>query len=185
MPNLKTHNRVNTWLMLPLSVGSFYYYVTANYQLLIAFSVSFLYATFFASPDMDLANQIKLISLRGFLTLPFRILYAPFVKHRGASHSLLFGTIGRLMTMIIFILMIIFVYRCGQTIVMKGFIATYHLKNLFLYSLETITFSFLSINKLSAEKQMVLAFGLGGFLVADISHIALDQLNTKLKFLRG
>ena len=48
------------------------------------------------SPDLDLANQIKLVSIRGFFTFPFRA-YAKFFRHRGLSHSIIFGTLTRIL----------------------------------------------------------------------------------------
>ena len=47
------------------------------------------------SPDVDVANQIKLFSLRGLITLPFR-LYAALFSHRGISHHPIWGSITRI-----------------------------------------------------------------------------------------
>jgi len=48
------------------------------------------------NPDLDLSNKIRLFSLRGFLTMPFRG-YSLIFRHRGISHSLLFGSVTRIL----------------------------------------------------------------------------------------
>jgi uncharacterized metal-binding protein len=48
------------------------------------------------SPDLDLANQIKLFSIKGLFTLPFRF-YSVFFRHRGLSHNPIFGSFTRIL----------------------------------------------------------------------------------------
>ena len=59
---------------------------------------------------MDLANKIKFRSWRGILTLPFRG-YALFFRHRGISHSFLFGTLTRVLWLLLLFIVVSCVYQ--------------------------------------------------------------------------
>lgn len=95
MANYKTHAAFNVFLALPALVLVIYYLLDPHYALLITFVSAFVYSTLFMNPDLDLAYKIKLVSLRGFLSLPFRS-YSLVFKHRGISHSLIFGSLTRI-----------------------------------------------------------------------------------------
>lgn len=96
MASYKTHSVFNIFLALPALLTGIYYFLHPPYALLMTFVVTFAYCTLFMNPDLDLAHNIKLFSLRGVLTLPFR-LYSLVFKHRGLSHSLLFGSLTRIL----------------------------------------------------------------------------------------
>ena len=94
MPSYRTHVRLNLFFALPL----FCYEILTKECLADAacFSLGFTYSTFFLHPDLDLARQIKLFSLKGLLTLPFRP-YSWLFHHRGISHWPLIGTMTRVL----------------------------------------------------------------------------------------
>ncbi|MBI5274247.1 MAG: DUF2227 family putative metal-binding protein [Chlamydiales bacterium] len=111
MAQYKTHTIVNLLIGLPLVyllLGPYFH--LPNNQIIIC-SSSFIIGTLFMSPDMDVADKIKIFSLRGILSLPFR-LYAKVFKHRGISHVILLGTITRLVW-IAFLMLLVFylIYR--------------------------------------------------------------------------
>lgn len=91
----KTHTFFNLFLALPLSLAIMYFLLHASFFSMGIFSGTFAYSTLFMNPDLDLANNIKLFSIRGCLTLPFR-LYAKVFKHRGLSHHIILGSISRI-----------------------------------------------------------------------------------------
>lgn len=95
MANYRTHTGFNLFLMLPVLLGFGYYFFQPSEKALIAFTATFTYATLFMNPDLDLVHKIKLFSLRGFITLPFRG-YSKIFKHRGVSHSFLLGSFTRI-----------------------------------------------------------------------------------------
>ncbi|MCH9627683.1 MAG: hypothetical protein S4CHLAM2_13250 [Chlamydiales bacterium] len=95
MANYKTHSTFNIFLALPALLVGIYYSLHPPYALLLTFVITFTYCTLFMSPDLDLVHNIKLVSLRGVLSLPFR-LYSRVFKHRGLSHSFLFGSLTRI-----------------------------------------------------------------------------------------
>jgi len=96
MSNYKTHVAFNLCLVLPVTIVGSYYLYHPPHPLLITFISTFCFGTCFMNPDLDLIHQIKLFSLRGFVTLPFRY-YSKIFKHRGLSHSVLFGTLTRVL----------------------------------------------------------------------------------------
>ncbi len=96
MSNYKSHSVFNCLIALPIFALFAYKFLHPETRHLFIFSGVFLYATLFMSPDVDLAKKIKLFSIRGFFTLPFRS-YSKIFKHRGISHSLFFGTLTRIL----------------------------------------------------------------------------------------
>jgi uncharacterized metal-binding protein len=96
MSNYKTHVVFNLLVGLPAAIVGMHYTLHPSSSLLITFIVTFFYGTCFMSPDLDLVHKIKLRSIRGICSLPFR-LYSKFFKHRGLSHSFLFGTLTRVL----------------------------------------------------------------------------------------
>jgi len=91
----KTHTAFNVILLLPGCLAAGQLIFEPQRELLGLFTIAFLYATLFMSPDLDLAGQIKLFSLRGVLSLPFRI-YAMIFRHRGLSHFPILGSFTRI-----------------------------------------------------------------------------------------
>ncbi|NGX32671.1 MAG: hypothetical protein K1060chlam4_00721 [Candidatus Anoxychlamydiales bacterium] len=96
MAQYKTHSTFNIFLALPLFLWAIVYFFHPQLNLIITFSACFAYATLFMNPDQDITNKIKLFSIRGFLTLPFRG-YSLIFKHRGISHSFILGTTTRVL----------------------------------------------------------------------------------------
>lgn len=111
MANYRTHAVFNICCGLPATGALIVYWMDPSSQLLLILTACFLYGTFFMSPDVDVANKIKLWSVRGLLTLPYRS-YAIVFKHRGISHSLLFGTLTRLFWMGGIVLLMLFLTHC-------------------------------------------------------------------------
>lgn len=149
MANYKTHVGFNLFLMLPVLVSSGCYFVQPSEKIVIIFVAAFTYATLFMNPDLDLVHQIKLFSLRGFLTLPFRG-YSRICKHRGISHSFLLGSLTR----IIWLSALVFLFVVS-------------------FSLSDITFAF--CKKIKTNFIYILA----GICLADWSHLLLDVKKTK------
>ena len=108
MSNYKAHTAFNLVVALPTLILAASYLLHPHDTLLLLFGGSFTYATLFMSPDMDLANKIKLFSLKGFLTFPFRS-YSWAFSHRGISHSVLFGTLTRVIWLMGFITLAFYV----------------------------------------------------------------------------
>ncbi len=154
MPLFHTHIRFNVLLALPFWLLLFAFFFPIPKKSLYAFSLSFLYASFFFHPDLDLAHKTKLFSVKGILTFPFRS-YSLFFRHRGISHHPLLGTLSRVVWMIGFLVLLRYLFFQGNT--PKGF----------TYLLE--------------KKKSFLPFIFLGFFSADLSHIGLDFLFSKKK----
>lgn len=86
--------------MLPLVLGVFWYWVNPRlgiqYQWhgMLLFGLSYLFSSLMFSPDLDLRHNRSRNNwgILGCVWLP----YTKIFKHRGLSHSLLFGTVTRL-----------------------------------------------------------------------------------------
>ena len=148
MAQYKTHAKFNLFIALPCLAIACYYLFHPSWTLLSFFSGCFAYGTLFMSPDMDLAHQIKFFSIRGILTSPFR-LYSKLFSHRGLSHSILFGTLTRLLFLASISLLIL--YLINQTL--------------------PSTDTFLSFLK---THQNYLSYSLAGLFLADLCHLLLD-----------
>lgn len=145
MANYRTHSTFNLFIALPLLLAGGYYYLHLKFMPLTAFGTIFAYGTLFLSPDLDLAYQIKLKSLRGLLTLPFRP-YSRLFRHRGLSHVPFIGTLTRVVWLALIILASFYILNMGHQ-------------------------PFLSFIKAHRE---TFIFSLAGLASADLCHLLLD-----------
>lgn len=102
MPAYRTHVSVNLFLGLPLSLAALKYTVSSTPIDMSCFAAAFIYGTLFLHPDVDLARNVRLLSLKGLLTLPFRP-YSYLFRHRGFSHMPIVGTLSRVIWFIGFL----------------------------------------------------------------------------------
>jgi uncharacterized metal-binding protein len=107
MAKYKTHTNFNIFFALPLILFCIWHFLNPSYNLLIIFIVCFIYATLFMNPDMDIANKNKLFSIKGLLTLPFRV-YSLIFKHRGLSHWIILGSVSRILWLSVFLYLILY-----------------------------------------------------------------------------
>lgn len=153
MSNYRGHTAFNMAIGLPLIGLTQYFYAVASETLFALFCASFVYGTLFMSPDLDLAKNIRLLSLRGFLTLPFRS-YSRFFRHRGLSHSIFFGTLTRLLWLALWGVAIVFVsakFRPNP----KPYVAFFKANQIYFY------------------------FAIAGLFLADMMHLLLDRITSK------
>lgn len=109
MSQYKTHTYFNIFLALPISIVFIYYKLHTAKEFIITFSALFCYSTLFMSPDVDISDKIKLFSLKGLFTLPFR-LYSKIFSHRGLSHSIIFGTATRILFLAALLSLLLFIF---------------------------------------------------------------------------
>ncbi len=148
MSGYKTHSSFNLFLALPALVAADYYFLHTPYSLLLTFISSFAYTTLFMSPDLDLVHNIKITSLRGLLSLPFRF-YSKVFSHRGISHSFFFGSLTRIVWLFCLATLIFFLLN-------KTLPTAYSLKKFYrIY-------------------EDYLLYGLAGICLADWCHLLLD-----------
>jgi len=145
----KEHVKFNTFITLPLLLGLIYYFLHPMRSLMLTFSASFIYSTFFMNPDLDLADQIRFFSIRGVLTLPFRF-YAKLFKHRGLSHNVFFGSFTRLAWLIGWGWLLFFIFY--RKLPSKGFLAS-----------------------LLEDYRWFILYAIAGICFADWSHLLLDR----------
>jgi len=147
--NYRTHTLFNLFLVLPITaLILFYFFHPSRFDLLLYIG-SFAYATCFMTPDADVANKIKLISLRGLMTLPFRP-YSMIFSHRGVSHMPIIGTLTRIAWLsLCFFLVYTFVYN--HTLSFEPIIHFYYIHTLSIH------------------------YCFSALCIADIGHLFLDK----------
>lgn len=94
MPGFRTHTTVNLVVLGGLGSGGFEVIQAQPFLAAIA-GVSFLLATVFLSPDLDLAHSSPTRNW-GFLRWIWRP-YQMMFKHRGLSHSVFFSSATRVL----------------------------------------------------------------------------------------
>lgn len=105
MPSGKTHLRIEL-LLLPVWVALFYLFIDTSWHTGALFAGTYLFSSLLLSPDLDLRHNRsrRRWGFLGFIWIP----YTKIFKHRGVSHSLLFGTLTRLGYLAILALLITF-----------------------------------------------------------------------------
>lgn len=98
MPSGRTHLRIEL-ILLPLCVALLfvaegYKIIALSWREIALFAGAYLFSSLLLSPDLDLRHNRsrRRWGLLGFIWIP----YTKIFKHRGVSHSLLFGTLTRL-----------------------------------------------------------------------------------------
>lgn len=92
MPSGDRHLKLEMILWPLFAAG--YYYVDPHWQRAAAYGLSYLFASLLLTPDLDLQNNDarRRWGILGFIWRPYSMVF----KHRGISHSLLFGMVTRL-----------------------------------------------------------------------------------------
>lgn len=149
----KQHAQFNIFIALPILLGVIYYFLHPIRPLMITFTGAFVYSTLFMNPDLDLAHQIRLGSIRGILSLPFRS-YSKVFSHRGLSHNVLLGSFTRIAWLLGWAAIIfLIVYKSLPT--QKSILRFY-----------------------KAYEPFIL-YGFGGVCFADWGHLLLDMKESK------
>jgi uncharacterized metal-binding protein len=81
------------------------YIETSFWTLFIAFALSYTFSNFYLSPDLDLARSSPKNNWGPlkFIWIP----YSKIFKHRGISHSIIFGTLTRIIYLLLIIIILI------------------------------------------------------------------------------
>lgn len=175
MPLRATHIKVNSYIFLPIFIGSLYFFTTKSIELLTTAAASFLYATLYLSPDdLDMAKNVKLFTVRGVLTFPFRGL-SNVLKHRGVSHTL-FGPIIKISILLIFSILGIFFYQVLSYFILNDGITTHALRAIAFDTATNLKNQTPTIFTSLINYKMHVIYGLGAIFVADAGHIILDKV---------
>ena len=153
MAMYKQHAQFNLFIALPILMGAIYYFFHPPRDLMLTFAGTFAYSTLFMNPDMDLANSIRLMSIRGILSIPFRS-YSKFFSLRGLSHHPLLGSFTRIGWLTLWAALAFLVMY--KTLPSKG-----------------------TILKFYKYYQPFILYALGGICLADWGHLLLDMKEAK------
>ena len=148
MAQYRTHAKFNLLIALPLLLFAAYYFLSPKTELLLTFGAAFTYSTLFMNPDLDLTHQIRITSIRGILSLPFR-LYSRVFKHRGLSHHIIFGSLTRILWLAMCAALVLLILY--QTLPDRG-----------------------TLLKFYSRHEAFILYGLAGVCFADWGHLLLD-----------
>jgi len=158
----KSHDRFN--LIIGAILTGLLLGLERSWPVVLVFVIGWLIATFIFSPDTDIAPKKRTTILRLFL-YP----YSVFFKHRGISHSILFGTLTRVMYVLWCFGILIWIFQ------KMGYIPiTIENYGAFLWDF-LINYDYSKLHY-----KMLTWFYLGMFL-ADFCHIFLDRLTHFIK----
>ncbi len=112
MPGGKTHETINITVLAAILAGIFYltmcqeaaiFSIYLDTYTVIVFSCSYLFATFFLSPDLDTKSRpYKRWKMFRILWWPYRTIF----KHRGVSHNIVLGPITILLNFLLILLLL-------------------------------------------------------------------------------
>lgn len=107
MPDHKTHDKINLWLLLIAVMITLYIDLEHIYEIyMLIFSIAYIFGTIYLSPDLDIDSRIY--DRWG----PLKILWYPYkkaFKHRQASHHLILGPVSLIGYLVFLILIIIYI----------------------------------------------------------------------------
>lgn len=105
MPSGQTHDRVNTGILLLCIIAYLHCSGYGITSLVAIFSLSYLFATFFLSPDLDIeSSSHKAWGILKILWWP----YKKFMKHRGWSHHPIMGPFTLIANLLIYLAIIVY-----------------------------------------------------------------------------
>ena len=119
MPGGKTHELINITALV--SILTVVYYLSTwpetgtfarhpDINEVIAFSVSYIFATFYLSPDLDTKSRpYKRWKMLRILWWPYRIIF----KHRGFSHNMILGPLTILLYLTVIVLALLLLSGVG------------------------------------------------------------------------
>ncbi|WP_292470525.1 metal-binding protein [Methanolobus sp.] len=99
MPKVKTHDTINTAVLVGVLSGLYYLMwkeigfvsIYLNTYTLLVFSLAYLFATFYLSPDLDTNSKpYKRWGMLRILWWPYKVIF----KHRGFSHNPILGPLS-------------------------------------------------------------------------------------------
>lgn len=162
MANGKFHDSFNLVLGVILSVLVFTFSVSITSTLL--FLVGWTIATFILSPDLDIKPKKRLGVLQ-FVLYPYSIIF----KHRGVSHSFFLGT----WTRIIYVLTI--------SITLIALLSGLGIIKLSKKDAFNDIYNFIINFNLNEPIYRYLVIFYLGMLLADVSHLLVDNISTRIK----
>ncbi len=158
----KTHDKIN--LLIGTILAGVFIGLRQDPFVTGSFATGWLISTLIFSPDSDLIPKARTGPLRLFL-YPYSI----FFKHRGLSHSFLFGTITRFVYSFLMLGLLTYVlYEMGKIKFSPGDYFSF-----LYYWLRAFNYEYL--------QYQMLTWLFGGAFLADLCHIFTDTISTGLK----
>jgi len=162
MASGKIHDKFN--LVVGILLVSLLFLLRLPFELVASFTAGFLLSTYIFSPDTDLMPKKRTGPLQ-YILFPYSI----FFKHRGMSHSFLFGTVTRVFYGFLVFFVLIFVFH------RMGYL------NTDAQSIGVVIYNFLLKFNVEELPYKMIIFSFAGLFIADCSHIFLDKISSLFK----
>jgi uncharacterized metal-binding protein len=176
VPSGKTHSLINLSVMVPATVVAYNHKIAEPHVIAVGLGF-FLFATFFMGPDLDLkqSGPTRRWGLFRFLWRPYEWIFS----HRGWSHSILIGSLTRLVYLAVVFLSALIIY-----VWLKSGLGPVTQSALNSAAKETRGIIMQTID-VSIKNRKVLVAALFGIWFADLLHILADRFLSAGKELTG
>ncbi len=104
MPSGKKHITINWLILAILNILIFIFYSDISIKHYVFFNISFLLVSYYISPDLDIDSSVyRRWGIMRWIWYPYR----EIMKHRGLSHSIVFGPLSIILNLALYILPVI------------------------------------------------------------------------------
>jgi len=104
MPSYQIHDKINIALLVLILPALIY--LNVGYITVAVFTLSFVFATYFLSPDLDIDSRVfRRWGLLRFLWCPYKDLF----HHRKISHNVILGPVSLISYLSALIILVLFV----------------------------------------------------------------------------
>ncbi|WP_406661739.1 metal-binding protein [Methanolobus sp. ZRKC3] len=128
MPDAKTHDKINIAVLIVVLAGLSYLILWQKNEMALryldiytisVFSISYLFATFFLSPDLDIeSTPYKRWKMFRILWWPYKVIF----KHRGLSHNPIIGPLSIVINLALIVVLLLLIAGIGLQDIPVSFI---------------------------------------------------------------
>jgi len=104
MPSGKTHLMINWIVLILINILIVFFHTHIEIREFALFNVIYILTSYLISPDLDVNSSVyKRWSIFRWIWYPYR----EIMKHRGLSHSVVFGPLSIILNLVLYILPVI------------------------------------------------------------------------------
>ena len=104
MPSGETHLKINWVVLILINILIVFFHTLVEIREFALFNIIYILMSFFISPDLDIDSSVyRRWSIFRWVWYPYR----EIMKHRGLSHSIVFGPLSIILNLALYILPVI------------------------------------------------------------------------------
>lgn len=104
MPSGETHLKINWIVLILINILIVFFHTLIEIREFALFNIIYILMSFFISPDLDVNSSVyKRWGILRWIWYPYR----EIMKHRGLSHSIIFGPLSIILNLVLYILPVI------------------------------------------------------------------------------